>query len=104
MKSDERDMGEPGSDIVCVFRTGDEGLAAIVKSILDGEGIRYIARNAELQDLFGVGRMGGGFNVLVGSIDFLVMRDDAERARAVLEALRDGFLSSGEDRDSDSGD
>jgi hypothetical protein len=95
MKKDERDTGVPGSDLVCVFRTGDEGLVVIVKSILDGEGIQYIARNAELQDLFGVGRIGGSFNFVIGSVDFLVAPEDAARARTLLDALRKGFLSGG---------
>lgn len=102
MKNDERDTGAPGSDLVCIFRTGDEGLAAIVRSILDGEGIQYIARNADLQDLFGVGRIGGSFNFAVGPIDFLVSPGDAERARAVLDALRQGFLGGGAAEDGDS--
>lgn len=99
MKDDERDRGEPASDAVCVFRTGDEGLAAAVKSVLEGEDIRYVARSVEMQELFGAGR-GGGFNFAVGSVDFLVSRDDAERARGVLKALRDGFLRGDEDGDS----
>jgi hypothetical protein len=97
MNSDERYTDEHGSDLVCVFRTGDEGLVVISKSILDGEGIRYIARNAELQDLFGVGRIGGSFNFVIGSVDFLVAPGDAERARTLLDALRKGFLSCGAD-------
>jgi hypothetical protein len=95
MNNDERDTAVPGSDLVCVFRTGDEGLVAISKSILDGEDIRYIARSAELQDLFGVGRIGGSFNFVIGSVDFLVAPEDAERAGALLDALGKGFLGGG---------
>ncbi len=95
MSSDDRDTDAPRTDLVCVFRTGDEGLVAIVRSLLDGESIPYIARNAETQDLFGVGRLGGSFNFVVGSVDFLVRPEDAERSRGVLDALRQGFLSGG---------
>ena len=101
MNDDERERGEPASDAICVFRTGDEGLAAAVKSVLEGEGIRYVARSVEMQELFGAGRGGGSINFVVGSVDFLVSRDDAERARGVLSALREGFLRGG---DSDSGE
>ncbi len=104
MRDDERDRGEPVSDAVCVFRTGDEGLAAAVKSVLEGEGIRYIARSAELQELFGAGRGGGSINFAVGSVDFLVPREDAERARGVLGALREGFLRGDDDTGNDSGE
>ena len=82
-------------DLVCVFRTGDEGLVGIVKSILDGEEILYVARGAATQDLFGIGRIGGGYNYVVGPVEFMVRPQDAERARAVLDALREGFASGG---------
>jgi len=103
MRDDERDRGEPVSDAVCVFRTGDEEFAAVVKSILEGEGIRYVARSVETRELFGAGGEGGGLNYTVGSVDFLVARDDAELARDVLGALRAGFLS-GDDTGKDSGE
>jgi hypothetical protein len=104
MNSDELNKGEPGADPVCVFRTGDDGLAAVVKSILEVEGIRYIARSVETRELFGAGGDGGGPNYTVGSVDFLVARDDAERVRHVLDALRAGFLSGGAGEDGDSGE
>lgn len=102
MSTPDRDTGAAGADLVCVFRTGDEGLVAIVRSILDGENIPYIARNAELQDLFGVGRLGGSFNFVIGSVEFLVRPEDAERTRAVLDALKQGFLSGGAAEGTDS--
>jgi hypothetical protein len=103
MKHDDRDREEPADDQVCVFRTGDEEIANAAKAVLDGEEIRYVARNVELQELFGAGRGGGGINFAVGSVDFLVSREDAERARGVLNALREGFLR-GDGAGNDSGE
>jgi hypothetical protein len=102
MSSGEWDIDTPESDLVCIFRTGDEGLVTIVTAILDGEGIQYVARNADPQDLFGVERGGGSFNFAVGSVDFMVRPVDAARARAVLDALRQGFLSGGAAESKDS--
>lgn len=104
MNESERGTPEPEADFVCVFRTGDEGLAGIVKSILDGEDIFCMARGAEARDLFGAGRAGGSIDFAVGPVDFLVRPQDAERARAVLDALRQGFLSGGAAEPEDAGD
>ncbi len=104
MNIDEMNRGEASADPVCVFRTGDEDLAAVVKSILEGEGIRYVARSVETHELFGAGGDGGGPNYTIGSVDFLVARDDAERVRLILDALRAGFLSGGAGEDGDSGE
>lgn len=78
---------EPNLDLVPVFRTGDAGLIALAKSLLDGEGIQYMARGDGLQDLIGGGRLGGGFNYVVGPVEFVVRSDDAPRVRALLEDL-----------------
>jgi hypothetical protein len=91
MSDDERDAKTPESGLVCIFRTGDDRLVAIARSLLDGEAIPYLARGADLQELFGIRRLAGGFTV-VGSIDFMVRPEDAERASTVLGALREGFI------------
>lgn len=56
-------------EMVCVLRTADEGLASLVKSMFDGDAIRYVVRGEGLQDLLGWGRV-GGFNYLVGRPSF----------------------------------
>jgi hypothetical protein len=78
---------EPNLELVPVFRTGDAGLIALAKSLLEGEGIEYLARGEGLQDLFGGGRLGGGFNYVVGPVEFVVRSDDAPRVRALLRDL-----------------
>lgn len=86
-------------EMVCVFGTGDEGLAALVKSIFDGYNIRYVVKGEGVQDLLGWGRI-GGFNYAVGPAEFLVHRDDADRARALLtetEGLASEFPESDDD-------
>src|SRR5262249_27203914 len=72
--------------MVCVLRTADEALATLVKSLLDGNDIRYVVTGEGLQDLFGWGRIGGGDDYVVGPAEFLVHQDDADRARALLTA------------------
>ena len=84
---------EPNLDLVPVFRTGDAGLIALAKSLLDGEGIQYMARGDGLQDLIGWGRLGVGFNYVVGPVEFVVRSDDAPRVRALLADLANAEAS-----------
>ena len=90
---------EPNVELVPVFRGGDAGLIALANSLLDAEGIEYMARNEALQDLFGWGRLAGGFNYIVGPVEFVVRKDDADRARTLLRGLADADLTDVESRE-----
>jgi len=76
----------PDVELVPVLSTGDAGLIALVKSLLEGESIEYLIRGEGLQDLFGMGRI-TGFSFAMGPAEFLVRADDAERARELLKPL-----------------
>lgn len=71
--------------LVTVFETGNEAIVAVVKSILDEAKIRYLAEGEGVQDLFGVGVLGTGFNPITGPVRFQVMPEDAEYARELLK-------------------
>ena len=85
---DRRPGPEPTPDValVPVFATGDAGVIALAKSLLDAEEIDYFVRGDGLQDLFGLGRM-TGYSFAMGPAEFLVRADDEERARALLSDL-----------------
>jgi putative signal transducing protein len=85
----------PDVELVSVLATGDAGLIAVAKSLLEAEEIDYFVRGDGLQDLFGMGRI-TGFNFAMGPAEFLVRSDDAERARELL----DGLIRPGAERDS----
>lgn len=72
--------------LVTVYETGNEAVVAVIKSILDEAGIRYLAKGEGVQDLFGVGILGTGFNPITGPVQFRVMPEDQEYA---LELLKD---------------
>ncbi|KKM11226.1 hypothetical protein SY88_09815 [Clostridiales bacterium PH28_bin88] len=74
-------------ELVTVLATGDPALIAIAKSILECAGIKYFAKGERLQDLFGYGRLGPGFNPLTGPVEIQVARDDEEAARDLLKGL-----------------
>jgi hypothetical protein len=79
-----------GSDFVTVFETGNAALIAMAKSLLDGAGIAYIVKGENLQDLFGGGVIGTGFNLVVGPAQIQVQREDQEAARDLLAELDEG--------------
>jgi len=77
--------GAPSSgELVTVLETGSQSLVAIARSILDGAGIPYAARNQSLQNLFGWGAVGTGYNVVIGPVRLQVPLDCEEEARALL--------------------
>jgi hypothetical protein len=82
-------------EMVTVLETGDQSLVAVARSILEGAGIPCIARNERLQNLFGWGTIGTGFNAAMGPIRVQVLSEDAETAKELLAAQ--AFLDPGEE-------
>ena len=71
-------------DLITVFRSGDFTLFTLAKAALDGAGIRYVAQGEGVQDLFGMGRLFSGYNLITGAPSIRVSTEDAERARELL--------------------
>lgn len=61
----------------------------MARTALDDAGIRYIAENEITQDLFGLGRIGSGYNLVTGPPRLRVAAENAARANEVLAELRD---------------
>ena len=78
------------SDFVTVLRTGDPALLAVAKSVLSEAGIPSLSKGEGIQDLFGLGRVGTGYNVLTGPVELQVMRENEHDARRLLAALEEG--------------
>ena len=76
----------PDVELVPVLATGDAGIIAVAKSLLEAEEIDYFVRGDGLQDLFGYGRL-TSYSFLVGPAEFLVRAEDADRARELLHGL-----------------
>ncbi|HWC74350.1 MAG TPA: DUF2007 domain-containing protein [Gemmatimonadales bacterium] len=73
--------------LVTVFESGDFTLLALAKAALDEEGIRYVVEGEGVQDLFGLGRLGSGYNLITGAPRIRVSPENAERARELLSDL-----------------
>jgi Putative prokaryotic signal transducing protein len=75
--------------VVTVFRSGDPLVLALAKAALDANGIRYVVEGEGVQDLIGMGRFPGGYNVLTGPVRIEVAAENAERAREALRGIGD---------------
>ena len=71
----------PDVELVSVFATGDAGLIALAKSLLDAEGIDFFVKGEGLQNFFPLGP------TTRWPVEFCVRAEDADRARVLLEGL-----------------
>lgn len=60
---------------------------ALIRSVLDQEGIAYTILNEDLQDLFGAGRLGTGINNIVGEIKISLKRKDYKLAAYLINQI-----------------
>jgi Putative prokaryotic signal transducing protein len=70
-----------------ILETSDSALLGIAKSLLEDAGIEHFVNGEGLQDLFAFGRLGTGFNPIVGPARIQVAAEDAARARELLKDL-----------------
>ena len=77
------------NELFSVFESGDPLAFATAKAALDSAGIRYVTQGEGVQDLFGLGRLGIGYNNITGPPRICVPAGDVEDAREVL----DGFAT-----------
>ena len=85
-EEDSDEESDEGVELVCVLRSADEAQLAMVKSLLECEGIEYIVRGEILQDWFGLGRMTGTANYITGPAEVCVRTQDAEKAAELIGA------------------
>lgn len=82
----ELSKGPEYVELVTVYKASSPGIIAIAKSILDSAGVEYFAKGEGIQDLFGLGRL-GGYSVLAGPVEIQVRKEDEEDAKSLLEEL-----------------
>lgn len=87
---------DPGRELVAIYEAGDPGEVALVESLLQDAAIPCVKKGEGLQDLFGAGRLGTGFNPIVGPIAILV---PAEHEEAALELLEKSSIGEALDAD-----
>lgn len=81
---------EPRDDWTELFFTYDDVEAGIVKNLLEGENISVVVRSSKISPYpVNIGKM--------GEVRLLVRSDDAERAREVLKAMKEGPRQENDD-------
>ena len=71
------------------FLSRKKGTNIFLKDTLGKANIKYIAKNEGVQDLFGVGRIGTGYNPIIGPTEIQVAKDDEQAAKDVLKDLKE---------------
>jgi putative signal transducing protein len=71
---------QPG--FACVFETGSVAVAAVARSLLEGERIRFYTKNELSQGAL------AGYTFAIGPIEFWVRSEDAASVRLLLKELR----------------
>lgn len=74
---------------VTVFSTGNEAVISVIKSILDEANIRYLIKGENVENLFGIGVIGTGFNPVTGPVEIKVMPEDVNYAKELLKDVKD---------------
>lgn len=74
----------PQSEDVVVLMTGDRGVLALAKSLLDSAAITYAVTSDCVEDFFGWGRLGAAYNFVTGPAKIFVHRNDEQAAREVI--------------------
>lgn len=83
-------MDPKNEKLVTIFSTGNHGLIALAKSILDDAKIGYYAKNENSEDLIGIGVVGTGYNPVIGPIELQVLEENAGEAKKLLKELSEG--------------
>ncbi|MGB7622083.1 MAG: DUF2007 domain-containing protein [Terriglobia bacterium] len=89
MKNEEAHRAVQSDSLVTILTIEDPAILAYAKSLLKGAGIQFLVKGEGLQDLFGAGRIGTGFNLVSGPIELQVEPQDEEKARRLLSEIQE---------------
>jgi len=73
-------------DMVTIKIIDDQSFLMVAKSIIESAEIPFFTKNEGVQELFGFGRVGTGFNIAAGPIEIQVPKEYAEEALTLLES------------------
>src|SRR5260221_5463788 len=77
-------------DLVTVYTTGNAALLPVIESVLRDAGIQFLAKYEGLQDFFAWGRIGLGYNPILGPGEIQVTTDERDIAQVLLKRIETG--------------
>ena len=87
VEEEPEEEGQPDVELVKVFEADNAAVLPLVESVLQDAEIEVMTKPEGLQDLFALGRLGTGSNVVIGPVEILVRKEDEAEARALIELL-----------------
>jgi putative signal transducing protein len=75
------------SAYAAVLKSDNEVEIVLAKSILEESEIPFIIKNAVSPSLFGFGKIGTGYNLLIGPVELLVDPVNSEKAKELFKDL-----------------
>ena len=88
MKKEEAHAAVHSDSLVTILKTGDPAILAYAESLLKEAGIQFLAKGEGLQDLFGFGRIGTGYNLVSGPIEIQIAPQDEDKAKKLLAEIK----------------
>ncbi len=76
-------------DAIAIFAAKDRISLLLAQSLLDSVGLRYLVIGDFAQDIFGIGRIGTGWNLAAGPPTIWVSHRNANAVQKVLSDLKD---------------
>jgi hypothetical protein len=86
-------------DFATAFQTSDPVLLMTAKAMLEQAGIPYTIRSEGTQDLFGLGRLGTGYSLVVGPTELQVPAERKQEAEELLRQAKLDQIEEGSDEE-----
>jgi len=77
---DEGSILDDSISLVTVYIPKDEADHLAIGALLHSYGIEYYSKNSGVQNLFGIGQIGGGFNLAAGPVEIQVAENNYDQA------------------------
>jgi uncharacterized protein YutD len=70
---------------ITVYISDNQTDHLLAQSVLEGEKIKFFTKNENVQNLFGMGQFGTGYNPVTGPMEIQVLQGDYEQAQLVIK-------------------